>query len=122
MIVSRTVATPKTTDAVLMVAADAATAEDGVVSPEMAHTTSAFKIAAVLSVISRPFAAENVVVATGAFTPALVQLAAGDDPVNKDNPVTEIKVTALVASLPLKLTVNVAAADTTLLVNAVEAA
>ena len=73
------------------------------------------------SAISRPLAAENVVVATGAFRPALVQVAAGDDPVKNHKPVIEIKLTALLASVPAKLTVNVTAADTTLLLNAVDA-
>ena len=89
-------------------------------SPVTEHTTAAFKTAAVPSVISRPLAAENVVVATGAFTVALVQVAVGD-PVNVGKPVIEIKATLFVASVPVKLTVKVAATDATLLVNAVEA-
>ena len=118
VIVSRT--TPAAADAVLIVAADAATVEDGFVSPVTTHTTAAFNAAAVLSVISRPLEAENVVVATGAFTVALVQVAVGV-PVNVGKPVTEIKATLFVASVPVKLTVKVAATDATLLVNAVEA-
>ena len=73
-----------------------------------------------VSVIWRTPAA-NVVVATGALVPAFVQVAAGV-PVNVGKPVTEIKATGFVASVPEKLTVKVAATDTTLLFNAVEAA
>jgi len=120
LIVSRTVAVPPETDAVLITAADAPTAEDGLESPVTEQTIAAFNVAAVVSVISRPLLAENVVVATVAPVPALVQVAVGD-PVNVGKPVTEIKVTAFVASVPVKLTVKVAAADATLLVNAVEA-
>ena len=117
VIVSRTV--PPTADTVLITAVDAATAEDGLLSPVTEHTTAAFKAAAVVSVIwRRP--AEKVVVCTGALRVALVQVAVGV-PANVGKPVTEIKATAFVASVPVKLTVKVAAADCTLLLNAVEA-
>ena len=117
VIVSRTV--PAAADTVLITAVDAATAEDGLLSPVTEHTTAAFKAAAVASVIwRRP--AEKVVDATGALTVALVQVAVGV-PANAGKPVTEIKATAFVASVPVKLTVKVAAADCTLLLNAVEA-
>ena len=119
VIVSRTV--PPAADTVLTVAEDAGTAEDGIVSPVTTQETEALKAAAVVSVISRPLEAENVVVATGAFTVALVQVAVGV-PVNVGKPVTEIKATAFVPSVPVKATVKVAATDTTLLFNAVEAA
>jgi hypothetical protein len=118
VIVSRTV--PPAADTVLTVAADAGTAEDGFVSPVTTQETAAFKAAAVVSVISRPLAAENVVAVTGAFTLFRVQVAVGV-PVNVGKPVTEIKATLFVASVPVKLTVKVAATDATLLVNAVEA-
>ena len=100
-------------------AVDAAAREDGFVSPVTEHTIAAFKVAAVPSVIWR-VATEKVVVATGALVVALVQVAVGG-PVNDGKPVTEIKATAFVASVPVKLTVKVAAADCTLLLNAVEA-
>ena len=117
MIVSRTV--PAAADTVLITAVDAATAEDGLLSPVTEHTTAAFKAAAVVSVIwRRP--AEKVVVVTGALEPPFVQVAVGV-PANVGKPVTEIKATAFVASVPVKLTVKVAAADCTLLLNAVEA-
>ena len=117
VIVSRTV--PAAADTVLITAVDAATAEDGLLSPVTEHTIAAFKVAAVTSVIwRRP--AEKVVDVTGALTVALVQVAVGV-PVNVGKPVTEIKATAFVASVPVKLTVKVAAADCTLLLNAVEA-
>ena len=88
-------------------------------SPVTMQTIAAFKVAAVVSVIwRRP--AEKVVPDTGASPPAFVQVAAGV-PVNVGKPVTEIKATAFVASVPVKLTVKVAAADFTLLLNAVEA-
>ena len=118
VIVSRTV--PPAADTVLTVAADAGTAEDGFVSPVTTQETEAFKAAAVVSVISRPLEAENVVFVTGAFTLFRVQVAVGV-PVNDGKPVTEIKATGLTASVPVKLTVNVAATDATLLLNAVEA-
>ena len=117
VIVSRTV--PAAADTVLITAVDAATAEDGLPSPVTEHTIAAFKVAAVVSVIwRRP--AEKVVDATGALRVALVQVAVGV-PANVGKPVTEIKVTAFVASVPVKLTVKIAAADCTLLLNAVEA-
>ena len=116
VIVSRTV--PAAADTVLITAVDAATAEDGLLSPVTEHTTAAFKAAAVASVIwRRP--EEKVVDVTGALTVALVQVAVGV-PVNVGKPVTEIKA-PLVDDLPVKLTVKVAAADFTLLLNAVEA-
>ena len=119
VIVSRTV--PAAADTVLITAVDAATAEDGLLSPVTEHTTAAFKAAAVVSVIwRRPEA--KVVVVTGALAPAFVQVATGVEPVNVGKPVTEIKATGFVASIPEKLTVKVAATDTTLLFNAVEAA
>ena len=117
VIVSRTV--PADATSVLITAVDAPTAEDGLLSPVTEHTTAAFKVAAVVSVISRRPAAK-VVVDTGALALALVQVAVGV-PVNVGKPVTEIKATAFVASVPVKLTVKVAAADCTLLLNAVEA-
>ena len=99
---------------------DAATAEpDGLLSPVTEHSIAAFKAAAVVSVIRRR-SPEKVVDVTGALTVALVQVAVGV-PVNVGKPVTEIKATAFVASVPVKLTVKVAAADCTLLLNAVEA-
>ena len=117
LIVSRTV--PADATSVLITGIDAATVEDGLLSPVTEHTTATFKAAAVVSVIwRRP--AEKVVDVTGALTVALVQVAVGV-PVNVGKPVTEIKATAFVASVPVKLTVKVAAADCTLLLNAVEA-
>ncbi len=122
MIVSRTVATPETTVAVVMVTLVVAIPLDGFVSPITEHTTAAFKVEAVLSVISRsPLSVENVVLATGALRPALVQVAAGDNPVKPHKASIEIKLTALLASVPVKLTVKVTATDTTLLLNAVDA-
>ena len=118
VIVSRTV--PAAADTVFTTAEDAAAAVPGFVSPVTAQTIAAFKVAAVVSVIWRRPAAK-VVVDTGALVPALVQVATGV-PVNVGKPVTEIKATAFVASPPVKLTVKVAATDTTLLFNAVEAA
>ena len=116
VIVSRTV--PAAAFRVLITAADAAAAEDGLLSPVTEHTTAAFKVAAVASVIwRRP--AEKVVDVTGASALAKVQVAVGF-PVNVGKPVTEIKA-PLVDDLPVKLTVKVAAADCTLLLNAVEA-
>ena len=117
LIVSRTV--PADATSVLITGIYAATVEDGLLSPVMEHTIAAFKVAAVTSVIwRRP--AEKVVDATGALTVALVQVAVGV-PANVGKPVTEIKATVFVASVPVKLTVKVAAADCTLLLNAVEA-
>ena len=102
----------------MITAVDAATAEDGLLSPVTEHTIAAFKVAAVVSVIwRRP--AEKVVDVTGALTPPLVQVAVGL-PVNVGKPVTEIKAPT-VDDLPVKLTVKVAAADFTLLLNAREA-
>ena len=116
--VSRTV--PAAADTVFITAADAPAAVPGFVSPVTAQTIAAFKVAAVVSVIwRRP--AEKVVPDTGALVPALVQVAVGV-PVNVGKPVTEIKATAFVASLPVKLTVKVEETDTTWLTNAVEAA
>ena len=66
---------------------------------------------------------EKDVVVTAALTVemvVLVQVAVGV-PVNDGKPVIEIKATGLTASVPVKLTVNVAATDATLLLNAVEA-
>ena len=118
VIVSRTV--PAAADTVFITAADAPAAVPGFVSPVTAQTIAAFKVAAVVSVIwRRPEA--KVVVVTGALVPDFMQTATGV-PVNAGKPVTEIKATAFVASLPVKLTVKVAATDTTLLFNAVEAA
>jgi len=117
LIVSRTV--PADATSVLITGIDAATVEDGLLSPVTEHTTATFKAAAVASVIRRR-PAEKVVDATGALTVAKVQVAVGV-PVNVGKPVTEIKATAFVASVPVKLTVKVAAADCTLLLNAVEA-
>jgi len=117
VIVSRTV--PAAADTVLITAVDAATAEDGLLSPVTEHTIAAFKVAAALSVIwRRP--AEKVVDDTVSLTPPLVQVAVGD-PVNVGKPVTEIKATWFVVSVPVKLTVKVAAADCTLLLDAREA-
>ncbi len=117
VIVSRTV--PAAADTVLITAVDAATAVDGLLSPVTEHTIAAFKAAAVASVIwRRP--EEKVVDVTGALEPPFVQVAVGV-PVNVGKPVTEIKATPFVASVPVKLTVKVAAADFTLLLNAVEA-
>ena len=116
VIVSRTV--PAAADTVLITAVDAATAEDGLLSPVTEHTTATFKAAAVVSVIRRR-PAEKVVDVTGALTVAIVQVAVGF-PVNVGKPVTEIKAPE-VDDLPVKLTVKVAAADCTLLLNAVEA-
>jgi hypothetical protein len=114
-IVSRRV--PAAADTVFMTAVDAAARENGFVSPVTEHTIAAFKVAAVPSVIwRRP--AEKVVVVTAALTVALVQVAVGV-PVNDGKPVTEIKATGLTASVPVKLTVNVAATDTTLLLNSI---
>ena len=106
---------------VLITATDAPAAVDGFVSPVTMHTTAAFKAAAVASVIWRVLEPKlgTVVVDTGASAPAFVQVAAGV-PVNVGKPVTEIKAT-FVASAPVKLTVKVATADFTLLLNAVEA-
>ena len=118
VIVSRTV--PAAADTVCTTAADAAAAVPGFVSPVTAQTIAVFKVAKVVSVIWRTPAAK-VVAVTGALVPAFVQVAAGV-PVNVGKPVTEIKATAFVASLPVKLTVKVAATDTTLLFNAMEAA
>ena len=116
VIVSRTV--PAAAFRVLITAVDAATAEDGLLSPVTEHTTAAFKVAAVASVIwRRP--EEKVVDVTGALTVAKVQVAVGV-PVNVGKPVTEIKAPT-VDDLPVKLTVKVAAADCTLLLNAREA-
>ena len=116
LIVSRTV--PADATSVLITGIDAATVEDGLLSPVTEHTTATFKAAAVVSVIwRRP--AEKVVVDTGALVLALVQVAVGF-PVNVGKPVTEIKA-PLVDDLPVKLTVKVAAADFTLLLNAREA-
>ncbi len=122
-IVSRTVATPEVTDNVLKVAVDAAAPDDGFVSPVTGHTNKSLaNLEAFLSVISRPLAAENVVVATGSFEPTLEQVAAGDDPVNVGKPVMEIKLTLLASNPdPANLTVKVTAADTLLLLNAIEA-
>ena len=117
MIVSRI--TPAAADTVFTTAEDAAAAVPGFVSPVTAQTIAAFKVAAVVSVIWRTPAAK-VVAVTGALVPAFVQVAAGV-PVNVGKPVTEIKATLFVASVPVKLTVKVAATDATLLVNAVEA-
>ncbi len=116
LIVSRTV--PADATSVLITGIDAPTVEDGLMSPVTEHTTATFKAAAVVSVISRRPAAK-VVDATGALTVALVQVAVGL-PVNVGKPVTEIKA-PLVDDLPVKLTVKVAAADFTLLLNAREA-
>ena len=116
-IISRTV--PAAADTVFITAVDAATGDDGVVSPVTEHTISAFKVAAVPSVIWR-VATEKVVVATGALVVALVQAAVGE-PVNDGKPVTEIKATVLTASVPVKLTVKVVATCPTLLLNAIEA-
>ena len=116
LIVSRTV--PADATSVLITGIDAATVEDGLLSPVTEHTTATFKAAAVVSVIwRRP--AEKVVDATGALRVAFVQIAVGV-PVNVGKPVTEIKA-PLVDDLPVKLTVKVAAADFTLLLNAREA-
>jgi hypothetical protein len=116
VIVSRTVATPETTDTVLIVAVDAATAEDGFVSQMTLQKTSKFKMEAVLSVISRPLAAENVVVATcSMYADDVEQNAEGNDPVNIGNPVMEIKLTALLASVPVNRTDKNTSADATLL-------
>ena len=117
LIVSRTV--PADATSVLITGIDAATVEDGLLSPVTEHTTATFKAAAVASVIRRR-PAEKVADVTGALTVAFVQVAVGV-PVNVGKPVTEIKATAFVASVPVKLTVKVAAADCTLLLNAVEA-
>jgi len=117
VIVSRTV--PAAADTVLITAVDAAAAEDGLLSPVTEHTIAAFKVAALLSVIwRRP--AEKVVDDTVSPTPPLVQVAVGD-PVNVGKPVTEIKATLFAASVPVKLTVKVAAADCALLLDAREA-
>ena len=116
-IVSRRV--PAAADTVFMTAVDAAARENGFVSPVTEHTIAAFIVAAVPSVIwRRP--AEKVVVVTAILAVALVQVAVGV-PVNDGKPVTEIKATGLAASVPVKLTVSVAATDATLLLNAVEA-
>ena len=56
---------------------------------------------------------EKVVVATGALALALVQVAVGV-PVNDGKPVTEINATVWRASIPVNLTVKIAAADATL--------
>jgi len=104
---------------VLITAVDAAAAEDGLLSTVTEHTIAAFKVAGVVSVIwRRP--AEKVVDDTGSLLPPLVQVAVGL-PVNVGKPVTEIKATLFAASVPVKLTVKVAAADCTLLLNVVEA-
>jgi len=116
LIVSRTV--PADATSVLITGIDAATVEDGLLSPVTEHTTATFKAAAVASVIRRR-PAEKVVDVTGALTVAKVQVAVGV-PVNVGKPVTEIKA-PLVDDLPVKLTVKVAAADCTLLLNAREA-
>ena len=116
LIVSRTV--PADATSVLITGIDAGTAEDGLLSPVTEHTTAAFKAAAVVSVIRRR-PVEKVVDVTGALTVAIVQVAVGV-PVNVGKPVTEIKAPA-VDDLPVKLTVKVAAADFTLLLNAREA-
>ena len=119
VIVSRTV--PAAADTVFITAADAPAAVPGFVSPVTAQLIAAFKVVAVVSVIWRRPAAK-VVPDTAALAPPFVQTATGVEPVNVGKPVTEIKATAFVASLPVKLTVKVAATDTTLLFNAVEAA
>jgi len=116
LIVSRTV--PADATSVLITGIDAATVEDGLLSPVTEHTTATFKAAAVASVIRRR-PAEKVVDVTGALTVAKVQVAVGV-PVNVGKPVTEIKAPE-VDDLPVKLTVKVAAADFTLLLNAREA-
>ena len=117
VIVSRTV--PAAADTVLITAVDAAAVVDGLLSPVTEHTTAASKVAAALSVIwRRP--AEKVVPDTDTPEPPFVQVAVGL-PVNVGKPVTDIKATAFAESVPVKLTVKVAAADFTLLLNAVEA-
>ncbi len=88
-------------------------------SPVTEHTIAAFIVAAVPSVIWR-YRPSKVVVVTAILVVALVQVAVGV-PVNDGKPMTEIKATGLVASVPVKLTVSVAATDATLLLNAVEA-
>ncbi len=109
---------------VLIVAAEAAEAADGFVSPVTEQTTTAFRRVGVVIVIRRRFGvpAVKAVLVKVKGLPPLVQVAAAV-PVNVGKPVTEIKVAVLVPSCPVKLTVNVASgADAALVLSAVEAA
>jgi len=112
---------PPAADTVLITALPAATAVVGFVSAVTVQTIAAFIVVAAASVTWRPLVDEKVVPDTDTAAPPFVQVAVGVPP-NNGRPVTEIKAMLLVVSIPVKLTVAVEAADSTLLLNAMEAA